>query len=211
VLLNGTTIINQSGVTYNGLTMGNGNSVTISRVGFIFTKGASEVSTYNTYLDNFTIYNLGANTAILGDGYAATDTQYKGITVATKTDTISSTDISYKGFTVTKVESISFADTRFYKGITITSLSDTEMISDFNKVIRGWTFNDSISIIDGNYEKISKREIVYIFGSKPIIFNQQIIQRFQSAQQIIQQLDNSEKIIQSLNMNEQIISNKNNQ
>jgi hypothetical protein len=208
--LNGATIINQSGVTFNSKLMGNGNPITMSRVGFIYTKGSSEVSTYNTYLDNFTIYDLGANTAILGDGYAATDTQYKakGLTI---TDTQSATDSKYKTFGITKTDiNLTPIEYSISKGVSLTSISDTEVLSDTNKVVRGWIFNNSVSIIDGNYEKINNKEIVYLIGGKPIKINQTINKQISSNTEIEQTIYITAKLDQTSGNSIQIISNKNN-
>jgi hypothetical protein len=198
--LNGATIINQSGVTFNSKLMGNENPITMSRVGFIYTKASSEVSTYNTYLDNFTIYDLGANTAILGDDATPTDVQYKakGLTI---TDTQSATDSKYKTFGITRIDiNLTPIEYSVSKGISLTSISDTEILSDTNKVVRGWIFNNSASMIDGNYEKINNKEIVYLIGGKPIKINQTINK----------QISSNTEIEQIIYITAQIISNKNN-
>jgi len=122
VTTTGITIISQTGVTYN-------NAAAQNQIGFNYYKGSAEASAYNTYLNNFVIFDLGSQSTVLGEFQAQDDIQFKTFSqidrdsqntadiiyqkdiVKIAIDGTTTTDVQFKGFsTATKNDVISPTD-----------------------------------------------------------------------------------------------------
>jgi hypothetical protein len=173
----GVTIISQTGVTYN-------NAAAQNQIGFNYYKGSAEASAYNTYLNNFVIFDLGSQSTVLGEFQTNTDNQFKTFS-QTETDSQSVSDSSILKIIGRNVsEILNTTDAQIIKQFILTDLDEVIVID--SSIIRGKSLSDTIYSLDGPYEKYSNSAVGYVFGSSlPIKIQQQIIQKLEIGSKII--------------------------
>jgi len=173
----GVTIISQTGVTFN-------NAVAQNQIGFNYYKGSAEASSYNTYLNNFVIFDLGSQSIILGEFQAQDDVQFKAVSQI-EADSQSVSDSSILKIIGRNVsETLNATDAQIIKQFILTDLDEVIVID--SSIIRGKSLSDTVYLLDGPYEKYSNSAVGYVFGSSlPIKIQQQIIQKLEISSKII--------------------------